>query len=197
MKNLTIIFVILLSASCTKNNKQHNITKVTAHHSEVLQPTVTFPEINPPYQIKLDIDSTNNNQYNLIISIDIYDKDFLESPHSNGKFVNNLTISIDKTKNLSSKGSNLELPMPSEQPYSLEGKQPNLVKRSSVYTQKLTINSHDDFEIAGLLRFIVEPNYTMENVKFVISQQSGVLSIKKLQTSVCFGVFSHISCMHS
>lgn len=193
MNKFIIIFVVLLSTGCTKNNQHDNIAK-EAFQTDISKTTTAIHKVDDPYTLTLEMDTTDKNEHSLIVSIDLHDKSFFVSPHSNGNFLGRFALSLDETKNLVMKDSIVEFPK------SLESLDPwsegwvNFVKRNTTYTQKLTIDSQKDFEVAGLIKFVIEPRCTMEKVKFVISQRSGVLSVEKLHTSVYFGIFSDMLC---
>ncbi|WP_074407393.1 MULTISPECIES: hypothetical protein [Aquimarina] len=192
MNKFIIIFIVLLSIGCTKNNQKDKVLTETAQADTAK--TATINKIDNLYALALKTDTTDKGEQRLIVSIDLYDKSFFVSPHSNGNFLGRFNLSLDETKHLTMKDSIIEFPKSLESYDSFSGRQVNFVKRNTTYTQKLTIDSQKDFEVAGLIKFVIEPRCTMEKVKFVISQRSGVLSVEKQQTSAHFGIFADMLC---
>ncbi|WP_024771441.1 hypothetical protein [Aquimarina macrocephali] len=192
MNKFIIVFIVLLSAGCTKNNQEGNIEKETFQIDPLK--TATVSKMDDPYSLALKIDTIDKDEYSLIVSIDLYDKSFFVSPHSNGNFMGRFALSLSETKNLAMKDSIVEFPKALESYDPFSDRQVNFVKRNTTYTQKLTIGSQKDFEVSGWVKFVIEPRCTMEKVKFVISQRSGVLSVKELDRSAYFGIFSDMVC---
>ncbi|EZH73514.1 hypothetical protein ATO12_16385 [Aquimarina atlantica] len=192
MNKFIIIFIALSSIGCVKNNQEDTrTTKVTQTDTAI---RTTIGKIDTSYALALKMDTTDKDEQRLIVSIDLYDKSYFVSPHSNGNFLGRFNLSLDETKHLTIRDSIIEFPK------SLETYDPwsdgwvNFVKRNTTYTQKLIIDSKKDFEVTGLIQFVIEPRCTMEKVQFVISQRSGVLSVEKRQRSTHFGIFSDIIC---
>lgn len=192
MNKFIIILVVLSCIGCVKNNQEDTRTKKVAQ-TDIAKKT-TINKNDSPYTLMLKIDTTDKNEESLVVSIDLYDKSYFVSPHSNGNFLGRFKLSLEKTKHLTMKDSIIEFPK------SLESLNPwgdgkvNFVKRNTTYTQKLTIDSQEDFEVTGLIKFVIEPRCTMEKIKFVISQRSGILSVEKRQRSTHFGIFSDMVC---
>ncbi|PKV53117.1 hypothetical protein ATE84_5252 [Aquimarina sp. MAR_2010_214] len=192
MNKFIIVFIVLLSTGCAKNNPVGTVT-TKATQTDTAK-TTTVNKMDDPYALALKIDTTDKNEHSLIVSIDLYDKAFFVSPHSNGNFLGRFALSLDETKSLVMKDSIIEFPKSLESYDPFSDRWVNFVKRNTTYTQKLTIDSQKDFEVFGLIKFVIEPRCTMEKVKFVISQRSGVLSIEELDRSTYFGVFSDMVC---
>lgn len=192
MNKSIIILIVLLSIGCTKNNQNDKVVTETAQTDTAK--TATINKMDNPYALALKTDTTDKGEQRLIVSIDLYDKSYFVSPHSNGNFLGRFNLSLGETKHLTMKDSIIEFPKSLEtyDPWS-DGKV-NFVKRNTTYTQKLIINSQKDFEVTGLIKFVIEPRCTMEKVKFVISQRSGVLSVEKRQVSAHFGIFADMLC---
>jgi len=176
--------VLIVTTSCAQNNQQGIIAK-EAVHKETTKKERVFSEMKP-YDVTVKIESTALNENNLIFSVDIYDKSFLGSPHSNGYFVDGFTISLDETSNLALKDSIVEYPtcLESQDPWG-DGRV-YLVKRNTTFTQKLTIAYQNDFKVGGMFNFSIDPKLSTEEIKFIISQRSGFLSVEKLNTAFPF-----------
>jgi hypothetical protein len=192
MNKFIIVFIVLLSIGCTKNNQKGKIVAETAQVDAVK--TATINKMDNPYALALKTDTTDKGEQRLIVSIDLYDKSYFVSPHSNGNFLGRFNLSLNETKHLTMKDSIVEFPKALESYDPFSDRWVNFVKRNTTYTQKLTIDSQKDFEVAGLIKFVIEPRCTMEKVKFIISQRSGVLSVEKQQTSAHFGIFADMLC---
>ncbi|WP_025663052.1 hypothetical protein [Aquimarina megaterium] len=192
MNKSIIILIVLLSIGCTKNNQNDKVVTETAQTDTAK--TATINKMDNPYALALKTDTTDKGEQRLIVSIDLYDKSYFVSPHSNGNFLGRFNLSLGETKHLTMKDSIIEFPKSLETYDPWSDGRVNFVKRNTTYTQKLIINSQKDFEVTGLIKFVIEPRCTMEKVKFVISQRSGVLSVEKRQVSAHFGIFADMLC---
>ncbi len=132
-----------------------------------------------PYNIKLQIYKVKNNQYRLEVKMDLAEGSYFVSPHSKGSYKGIFNISIEGKNKLSTNGNLLEVPRSVEQIDPWKNSLASIVNENTTYKQTFTIVPQNDFEVTGLVRFVIEPRCTLEEVKFIISYYSGELKIKK------------------
>jgi hypothetical protein len=185
MNLLVTLLLVLLSISCVENNPKNNVAVESIHTENSSIKKHQF-DIDKPYLVTLKINKTNNNEFSLITLVDIYDKEFLSGPHSNGFFVGDFAISLEETNNITIKDPIVKSPKPIETTDPWGDGQVNWIKRNTTYSQKFTINSTQDFKVTGYINFEMEPKKSIENTKFIISQNDGTLSVEKITTTIPF-----------
>jgi len=60
------------------------------------------------------------------------------------------------------------------------------VRESTTYKRNLTIVQQDDFEVSGLVWFVLEPSCVPFQVEFIISKQAGEMSVIKTNTGTAY-----------
>ena len=137
-------------------------------------------EKEEPYELKLEVKKLKNNTYNLIIKMELEKDAHYVSPNSKGDFSGQFAVFIDSNTYLTSNGKLSESPLAKEiyNPFG-DGKV-SFVKDNTTHTQELTVTNKSDFEVSGLIQFVIEPRCTMEKINFTITNRSGNLTIKKV-----------------
>lgn len=184
MNKVIVLLFLLFSIGCTTEKQQPKSTTSTIKttESEIFN-ILTKPDepiIREPYDIGFQIDKLDNNQYILVVSIQLDKGSYLVSPFSNDSYSGRFDISIKDVGNLIMNDTLLEIPRSAEEIDPWGKGLVNLVKENTIYKQKFTILAKDDFEVSGFIRFVIEPLCTMEEVKFIISNNSGKLKVEKI-----------------
>lgn len=185
MNQLIVFMALIIASSCAQRIEQNSdITNVGQINKSEIVNKRTTPESS--YQVTFEIDSSRSPEPRMIISIDIFDKDFLESPHANGYYTDSSTLLLDENSKLVLKDSleTLQKSIESTDPWG-HGRV-NLVRRNSTFAQKLILKSPNDFEVSGTFSFVLAPEIDLQEVKFMIKNRSGNLVIEKLNTSIPF-----------
>jgi hypothetical protein len=164
MKKLIIAVLTLLSlAAC--NSSQHQHLDEDRH-----------------FETTFDIVQEKNGEASLTFKVAIDSGYYFVSPHSEG-FHQRLRFSIEDTDGLLLNGELIEYPLTLEEYDNLSDKQGKFAWKNTTYIQNLIIGSQNDFEVSGLIWLEMLPNSQPYEVRFVVSNKSGKLTIEKTSTS--------------
>ncbi|WP_298417782.1 hypothetical protein [uncultured Kordia sp.] len=172
-KFITLVAVVLSMGYNSNNN--------TLQTEIPLQKEISIKE--DPYSLKLQIEKLKSNTYNFVITIELNNNAHYVSPNSKGDYKGRLSFSIEDDTKFYSNGNLIENPLSTESIDSFNGGKVNLVTKNTTYTQQFTLSDTSDFEVAGLIKFVIEPRCTMENIPFKIVNRAGTLEIVQLHTN--------------
>ncbi len=172
---LFIVCIAFTSCDTSVKNQSKKLAYNNANFStstKLLKDPVTyFSTLNTaPYAVFIDIIEVGKNDFNLIIKMDLNTDSFYVSPNSVRDFSGKFKLHLNENNQLEKTAALIEKPLSTEifdpQPF-VDGKV-NWVKGDTTYTQKLHLNSKEDFQIRGLVQFVIEPNCTLEKIPFTI-----------------------------
>ncbi len=143
-----------------------------------------FDKSDGSFDIALEIDQLENDQYNLVASITLDEGTFIISPFSEDGVYGNFSLSLAENSHLSTDHTLLEIPASVEELDPIVNKLVKFVRVNTTYKQHLEVNTEKDFEVAGLIEFVFEPSCVPYDVAFVLSYRSGVLEVKQTKTSI-------------
>ena len=138
-------------------------------------------EEDKPFDITFDVEQEENDAASFTFAIALDTGYYIVSPYSTGHH-QRLIFSIEDTDNLLLNGELIEAPLAIQEYDQLSDKEGKFVRKNTTYTQHLTIGSHDDFEVAGLIWLELRPDCLPYEVRFTISNKAGKLIVK--QTSI-------------
>jgi len=178
MNKFKSLFLILLSINFTSYSQQSNqIAKVI----EIENPRmVNFPKpMDVPYNINIEIETTENNTSYLVISLKLYNGSYFVSPNSKREFKGKFYMDLGSYTDLDFEGDILETPRSIEELdlHPFVNGTVNWVRVNTTYKQALHIKAKDNFEVFGKIQFTIEPRCTLEEIPFAISYQDGILKI--------------------
>lgn len=177
MNRIFLFLFLLFSISASTANCQSNMTNATVKNDQF-----KITEYN--FDIKLQIDKEDKDQYILAATIDLCKDCFVVSPFSEDETYGHFDISIAKTSNLIADDLLLEIPSSMEEFDPILNRQVKFVRINTTYQQKIKVLTEDDFEISGLIWFVLEPSCVPYDVEFTLSYRSGIMEIKKTKTSI-------------
>ncbi len=180
MRKSLVFFFILLSIACIANNNPPDINNKVVKKD-------TSNIIDPPFGITLQIEKIENDQYNLIVDIELKNKSYIISPFSKDEVYGHFNISIEGNSKLTPIESLLETPKAVEEFDPILNEPVKFVRVNTTYKQKVKLLEKDNFEMSGLIWFVLEPSCIPYDVNFVISNRSGVMKIHKTKTSISKG----------
>lgn len=134
------------------------------------------------FEITFEIDQELSGEASLTFEIVIDSGYYFVSPHSEG-FHQRLRFSIEDTDSLLLNGELIEYPLTLEEYDNLSDKHGKFAWKNTTYIQNLIIGSQNDFEVSGLIWLEMLPNGQPYEVRFVVSNKSGKLTIEKTSTS--------------
>jgi len=172
MTRISILFFLLFCIACTSQNNQSNDVSaiVEKDNSKV---------INEPFGIEFQIEKLADNEYDFLVTIELESGSYIISPYSQDNTYMHFDLSINDTENLIVREELLEIPnsVTEFDPILLEPVR--FVRVNTTYKQKLKVVKQDDFEVAGLVGFLLEPICIPYEVEFMISYHSGKMKVKK------------------
>lgn len=175
-----LLTTILLTASigCTSNGQSSNTT-AEALKLDKLDTISLLETKDEPYDLKLQIERSENGQYRLVATIDLFNGSYTASPLSNNDFTGLFTISLEDNEAMTLDEAIEETPRSVETLDPFENVPVNWVREKTTYKRILHIDTQDDFEVSGLVSFTIEPRCTFEKIPFTISYASGELTLQQ------------------
>jgi len=161
-------FLLLLNVACTSQQSQQNYP---------------FDGSKAPFDIDFEI-VQGSGQYYLITILDLEKDAYVISPHSQDGVYGNVDISIEKTIYLKMEGKPRETPKSVEEIDSVLDSPVRFIREKTIFKQKISVTSPEDFEVSGLVWFVVEPSCVPHDIEFTISYHSGMMSVKKTKTAI-------------
>ena len=173
---LTFLFVItIISCNSTYPSSTSKNSKIKIRASKIVE---------KPFDISLKLDQTKSDSITLVIELKLKNGSFIISPFSKDSIYGNLNISFTESSQLLPSNSILEIPKSIKEFDPIIDEQVNFVRENTTYKKDLRILTKNDFEVTGLIDFVLEPICIPYDVKFVISQKTGKVEIKKMRTSI-------------
>lgn len=176
MKNLILCLCILFMISCkTDNSKTETamlsmvieVPKTSCSMNRFNGPVVEHPH---PYELNLNLNSLENNVYDLEMAMVLINGAHFVSPNSKGNFKGIFTVFIEKNNHIERTTELLETPLSIEEydSHSYVNGYVNWVRENTTYRQQIKRTSEDAFEVMGYIQFTIEPKCTLENIPFII-----------------------------
>lgn len=133
------------------------------------------------YDLQFKIETTSDNNHNLIIGVKLHNGSHFVSPHAKQGFKGKFFMDLGSYTDLEFNGEIIETPKSVEEfdAYPFVNRSVNWVRVNTTYKQPLQVKSTKDFEVFGRIRFTIEPRCTLEEIPFSISYNSGKLKIKE------------------
>jgi hypothetical protein len=192
MKRILISSFILISISCsTKSQESDKVIASTDKEiafNEVNLPlnpfeTIQFKEpYNPhsPYHLDLKIENTETGSKQLELFITLKDDSHFVSPNEKKDFKGKFSMTLDESSLIETQGKLIEIPLSVEEinTHHLVDGTVKWVRENTTYKLPFNVKTDKDFEVSGLIRFTIEPRCSLEEIPFIVSQKSGVLSVR-------------------
>lgn len=187
--NIILPLFLIFNYSCTTNNhKSVNPNPSSIENSKTVNDVLDYPfqtkkVIAKAFEINLDIDKSNDTQYSLTVDFKLDKGSYIISPFSKDDFYLPFSIAINESKFIQP-GQLLEAPITVEELDTIINKQVRFVRENTTFTQNIKVLNQDDFEVTGLIEFLIEPQCIPYDVEFVISKNSGKLNVEKTKTYI-------------
>lgn len=181
MNRFTPLFLLLLSIGCVTDNNQNSKTnEIAMNNTPVVM--VENNTTKEPYDIKFQIETTENNEYYLTVTMELHNGSHFISPHAKRDFTGKFNISMEDNDKVILDPDILETPRSVEEhdPHPFVNGVVNWVRVSTIYKQKINIKSLEDFDAIGEVVFTIEPRCTLEQVRFIFKYRSGKIRVEKL-----------------
>ncbi len=181
MKNYLIIFLFLIAGTAFAQDKSLAISTLP----EIIKHNPCSPD---PYRIDLQLTTTSQKHYQIQVAVDIDEGTWFASPYSAHRYKGYFRVDLPENEFVQLTGSFEETPPSTVHYDKWDNQMGHIVTVDTKYTYDIATNSKEDFKILGVVRFVIEPKCTLEEVPFSISRESGKMSIQrypKLQQGVC------------
>jgi len=184
MIRLITLVLLFLNMACSIDQPQSNpIREAPILYDEYASKAIETSQIKAPYEVKFQIDRVGDKKYNLVVGMELVEGNKYLSPHTRTKFKGLFNISLEKNSHLELDSTFIETPRSVEEldmhPFS--SGLVNWVKVNTTYQHEVKVISKGDFEIAGMVVFVIEPRCTLEEIEFIISQRSGKMEIREVK----------------
>lgn len=179
MNKTIILFALLLSYGCEKENKQQSLAIIKTD-KEINKNQITETD---PYKISLHIDKLSKDIYNVSINMKLYDNAFFVSPNAKREFSGKFKFVIDANDKFNQEGELIEAPQSIEEfdPHPFVNGNVNWVRENTTYKQQLQISTEKDFEVMGFIQFTIEPRCTLEKIPVIIKYTNGEMKFEIFQ----------------
>ncbi|MCT4699017.1 hypothetical protein [Tenacibaculum haliotis] len=188
MKNVIICYCLIFTISCKKQNIKD--TNLTAVNNIASQYTTTQTSLNyfdslkrkntEPYKLKLASKKLQNNEYDLSISMELFNNAHFISPNAKRKFKGKFKVVFDTTDKFSLLDKLIEIPLSTEEydEHPFVNGTVNWVRENTVYHQKIKRTNNESFQVKGYIQFTIEPKCTLEKIPFIIKYENSKMRIE-------------------
>jgi len=140
--------------------------------------------IKESFDVLFQVEKLNEEEYNLSTTVILNKGSYIISPFSKDTTYGHFYFNIDKTDHLLADHKLVETPPSIEEFDPILEAPVKFVRVNTTYQQKLKLTKEDDFEVAGLVEFLLEPICIPYDVAFKISYQNGKMSVEKTTTVI-------------
>ncbi len=178
MKPITFLFLILtfgLGITNCQSVKNKEVDKKIASESKV---------IDDSFGIALQFDHVIKNQYLLGVAMNLDKGSYIISPFSQDSIYGNFSIAIEENNFLTADEVLVEVPKSVEEMDPIIERPVRFVRVNTIYHQKIKVLTKEDFEVTGLIEFVLEPSCVPYDVEFILAQRAGKMKVKKIKTVI-------------
>jgi len=137
-----------------------------------------------PFDVQLQLEKLENNNYNLLVTIDMEKGSYIISPSSPDSFYMHFDIFFEKNKNFIVDKELLEIPKSLPEIDPVLNTPVHFVREKTVYKKKFELMTKSDFEEKGMVEFLLEPSCIPYNIEFVLANNSGAFIIKNIHEKI-------------
>ena len=184
MSRLLIFFIVLASLRCSPVVEEPTVELNCKNPTGVFQQLAFLgpdaPAKPEPYTLSFAIKEGPTNYPTLQVTVHLAEGAFYVSPHSKRDFKGKFGVNLEDNPHLSLTGDFVETPRTEEEydPHPFVDGVVNWVRETTTYEYEMTLDSKEDFEVGGAVRFVIEPRCTLEERVFILSMKNGELSVK-------------------
>ncbi len=135
------------------------------------------------FDIQVALDE-NEGQASLSVALKIDAGSFVVSPHATDSVYGHFTISIVENEALSFSGEVIETPNSVKEFDPVLEDSVKFIRVNTDFSQAINSNIEGDFDVPGMIEFVLEPKCVPYDVEFVITQVDGKLSVVKTKTVI-------------
>ena len=174
--NILTTFLLLLSISFNAIETETNQDIIKIENPDTNN---GFIITDKDYTLHFEIEKTNDQKYNLVLTVELHNEAYYISPSAKGDFSGKFNLDLGSYTDLGFEGKILETPVYVTEYNQLLYSDDNVqwVRVNTMYKQLLQIKSKEDFEVFGRVQFTIEPRCTFEEIPFAISYKNGVVKV--------------------
>ena len=177
MRKTLLLIVLFLGIAGTTIYFQSNKANASI-------PVKVVDKADNPFDIKLEIEKVSDNEYELAATIELEKGSYVISPYSEDDIYLHFEIAIPKNDYLTTGDKLTEIPVSIPEIDPILNIPVRFVRGTTTYKQKIKVNTSEDFEVSGLVEFLVEPSCIPYDVEFTAAFNSGILKVKKTKTYI-------------
>lgn len=188
MNRFQITAILLLGISCNSDKRlpQDAIASIEINVPGYTSTKTTFngPFFPAePYQLTLKMLKLENDMYDFIVGMQLYNGSYYVSPNAKRDFKGKFTILIDDTEEFQLISDLIETPLSVEEfdPHPFVNGNVNWVRENTTYNQKIQRRSDTDFQVMGKIQFTIEPRCTLEQIPIIIKFKDGEMRAEIFQ----------------
>lgn len=183
MNKLIALLLLVFAVSCTKTAQE------VSHKEPAKKLTCNVPQHNfakmqapfkpDPYKIATKIEEGENGEKYLVIDMNLGEGSHYISPHEERAFGGKFTVAILENDMVMLGDELIEIPAAKKRYGStlpFDDGNTKWVRENTVYKQSLDILTEDDFDVAGTIQFVIEPQCTLEVITFLVSSRDGKMT---------------------
>lgn len=140
------------------------------------------------YALTMRMEGSAAEGYRLVAHLAVDSGSWFVSPYSSDRYQGYFHLSLTDNNSLLLDRNFVETPRSFPRPDKWEGGHSHFVYESTSYTYLIHPQTREDFKVLGMVRFVIEPKCTLEEIPFSISQKGGVLTVlryPKLDKRTC------------
>jgi hypothetical protein len=178
MNNNLMVMLVFLTISCDNDNSKTQQDIAFNDSNTIVMATKIETSNNSavhenPYKAVYWIQPLQNNEYELIVDIKLFDGAYFVSPNAKRDFSGKFTIQIEDSKELEIVSDLLETPQSVEEfdEHPFVNGLVNWVRVDTRYKQKMKPTTTQEFSVKGFIQFTIEPRCTLENIPIIIKNK--------------------------
>lgn len=178
--NRILVFVFLLLSIGSLTAYQQSNKDSTVIHNDKIEKI----NIDKDFELQLQMEKLDNGLYDLSATISLAKGSYIISPFSTDSIYLHFAMSIPPTYYLISDNKLSETPNSIPEIDPILNEPVRFVRGKTTYKQQIKVINENDFEVSGLIEFLVEPVCVPYDVEFTISKRSGIVTVKKTKTYI-------------
>ncbi|SNR15817.1 hypothetical protein [Tenacibaculum jejuense] len=192
IKYIILGITLLFSISCKKENKvEMKQEKSVAQNIKTDNFTSPYynnnypydiSKSNMPYELTMKTFQLRTDTHSLEIDMLLHQGAFFVSPKSKGDFKGKFRVEFSESKHIELEDGILESPLSKEtfDPHPYVNGYVNWVKENTIYIKNFKIlTPKENFTVTGVIKFVIEPRCTLEEIPFIIVHEHGELRVRR------------------
>ncbi|MFK8005858.1 MAG: M56 family metallopeptidase [Saprospiraceae bacterium] len=198
---LPLFLALTLLFSCDQVNSLKNdpvgkiINQAEVASQEVLKKQVVktgigdvfktdLNSIKESFDVLFQVDQLNEMEYNLSTTIILNKESYIISPFSKDTTYGHFYFTLPNNEHFVSDNQLLETPNSVEEFDPILEAPVKFVRVNTTYQRKIKLTGQDDFEVTGIVEFLLEPICIPYDVQFKISYKNGKMNVEKTKTVI-------------